>query len=39
MHRTYNLILLQAAKDLSRELRKFQTVAEKLFWENVRKKD
>ena len=38
MLRTYNLILLQAAKDLSRELRKSQTKAEKLFWENVRKK-
>ena len=38
MLRTYNLILLQAAKDLSRELRKSQTKAEKLFWEHVRKK-
>jgi very-short-patch-repair endonuclease len=38
MLRTYNLILLQAAKDLSKELRKSQTKAEKLFWENVRKK-
>ncbi len=38
MHRTNNLLLLQAAKDLSRELRKSQTKAEKLFWENVRKK-
>ena len=36
MHRTNNLLLLQAAKNLSRELRKFQTVAEKIFWENVR---
>jgi len=38
MHRTNNLILLEAAKDLSRELRKSQTNAEKIFWENVRKK-
>ncbi len=38
MLRTYNLILLQTAKDLSRELRKSQTTAEKIFWENVRKK-
>ena len=38
MHRTNNIILLQAAKNLSRELRKSQTGAEKLFWENVRKK-
>ena len=38
MHRTNNIILLQAAKDLSRELRKYQTGAEKLLWENVRKK-
>jgi very-short-patch-repair endonuclease len=38
MHHTNNLILLKAAKDLSRELRKSQTNAEKIFWENVRKK-
>ena len=38
MHRTNNLTLLKAAKDLSRELRKSQTNAEKIFWENVRKK-
>ncbi len=38
MHRTNNLTLLKAAKDLSRKLRKSQTNAEKIFWENVRKK-
>ncbi len=38
MHLTNNLTLLKAAKDLSRELRKSQTNAEKIFWENVRKK-
>jgi hypothetical protein len=32
IHRTNNLILLKAAKDLSRELRKSQTNAEKIFW-------
>ncbi len=36
MNRTNNPILYQAAKDLSRELRKSQTKAEKLFWEAVR---
>jgi very-short-patch-repair endonuclease len=38
MHHTNNLILLKAAKDLSRELRKSQTNVEKIFSENVRKK-
>ncbi len=38
MHRTTNPILHQAAKVLSRELRKSQTEAEKVFWENIRKK-
>jgi very-short-patch-repair endonuclease len=38
MLRTDNLILLKQAKDLSRQLRKTQTNAEKIFWENVRKK-
>jgi len=38
MNRTTNPILYQAAKDLSRELRKSQAKAEKLFWENVRNK-
>jgi len=38
MHRTTNRILHQAAKKLSRELRKSQTEAEKIFWENIRKK-
>jgi len=36
MYGTTNLNLYQAAKDLCRELRKSQTAAEKLFWENVR---
>ena len=38
MYRTTNPILRQAAKVLSRELRKSQTEAEKVFWENIRKK-
>ena len=38
MHRRTNPILYQAAKDSSREARKSQTKAEKVFWENVRKK-
>ena len=38
INRTTNPILYQAAKNLSRELRKSQTKAEKLFWENVRNK-
>jgi hypothetical protein len=37
MHRTNNIILLQAAEDLSRELRKSQTGVEKFFLENTRK--
>jgi len=37
MYRTTNPILHQTAKDLSRELRKSQTEAEKVFWENIRK--
>ena len=36
MYHTTNLRLYQAAKDLSRNLRKTQTYAEKVFWENVR---
>ena len=32
MHRTNNIVLLQAAKVLSRELRKSQTGIEKFFW-------
>ena len=36
MHRTSNPVLYRAAKDLSREMRKSQTKAEKLFWEAVR---
>jgi len=38
MHRTNNSVLHQLAKNLSRELRKSQTEAEKVFWENIRKK-
>ena len=38
MYRTNNPVLYQAAKDLSRELSESQTNAEKIFWENVRKK-
>jgi very-short-patch-repair endonuclease len=38
MLRTDNLVLLKQAKDLSRRLRKSQTKAEKIIWENVRKK-
>jgi very-short-patch-repair endonuclease len=38
MLRTDNLLLLSQSKDLSRKLRKSQTNAEKIFWENVRKK-
>jgi very-short-patch-repair endonuclease len=38
MYRTSNRILHQAAKKLSRELRKSQSEAEKIFWENIRKK-
>jgi very-short-patch-repair endonuclease len=38
MYRTNNPILRQMAKNLSRELRKSQSKAEKVFWENIRKK-
>jgi len=38
MLRTDNLVLLGQAKEMSRKLRKLQTNAEKIFWENVRKK-
>ena len=38
MLRTDNLLLLSQSKALSRKLRKSQTNAEKIFWENVRKK-
>ena len=38
MFRTDNLILLGQAKEMARELRKSQTRAEKIFWENVRNK-
>jgi len=38
MNRSINPILYQVAIDLSRKMRKSQSEAEKVFWENVRKK-